>query len=346
MIAETIGWAPDERPPLDPSEFSMNGHDPAPAEAASLSVQSAREIAALPLPARAPELCGPALVRGCRTVLGAATGHGKTTMTMAMIGATVGGGDFLDWTGAGDCRALVIDVEQNLRTIQRRVAEAGLGESDAVDFLRVPDGLALDQDAAQIDAVEAILAAGDYALVVADPLYKLHRGDANDDRAATDLMRRFDGWRDRFDFALLSIMHPRKKPPQGAKFTMDDFFGSGAYLRGAEIVLGLERLRPGYSRLHFFKDRDGDLPVGEHWGLLFDIEHGFRRDSKEAEEDPTTVERIRDLLEQQPGMTLEALQGASDRSERGVRDALGVLDAVGSGRPKQWSLPTQEAMPV
>jgi hypothetical protein len=42
------------------------------------------------------------------------------------------------------------------------------------------------------------------------------------------------------------------------------------------------RVRLGYSRLQFLKDRDGDLPAGEAWGILFDREHGFRREPEDT----------------------------------------------------------------
>ena len=45
--------------------------------------------------------------------------------------------------------------------------------------------------------------------------------------------------------------------------------------RGAEVVVAIERLSHGHARLRYLKDRDGDLPVGEHVPLLFDRGDGF-----------------------------------------------------------------------
>jgi hypothetical protein len=66
-----------------------------------------------------------------------------------------------------------------------------------------------------------------------------------------------------------------RKPVPGMKFSVHDLFGSSAYVRGAEVVLGLRRVSDGYAKLHFLKDRDGDLPISTAWGLLFDQEEGF-----------------------------------------------------------------------
>ena len=64
---------------------------------------------------------------------------------------------------------LVIDAEQGLKTIKRRLHEARLEECEAIDYVRVPDGLSLDSNDEHAAMVEALLAEGDYALVFADP---------------------------------------------------------------------------------------------------------------------------------------------------------------------------------
>lgn len=210
----------------------------------------------------------------------------------------------------------------------------------------MPDGLSLDSSEEDAAAVEALLAEGDYALVLADPLYKLHSGDSNDERQAVELMKRFDSWRERYGFALLLPVHLRK-PPLGAKFSIHEFFGSSAYQRGAEVVVGLQRVRDGYSRLHFFKDRDGDLPIGAAWGLLFDREQGFRRDPEDEKPKRTAGELIAELLEAQPEMTLEQLVEASGYTDRTVREALKKLGArerkTAPHAPKLWSLDDEAA---
>ena len=106
---------------------------------------------------------------------------------------------------------------------------------------------------------------------------------------------------------------------------MHEFFGSTAYLRGAEVVLGLQMLRDGYSRLHFFKDRDGDLPLGEAWGSLFDRESGYRRDPDDGKPKQTAAHKVSELLQVDPGMTIAQLVEASGYAERTVKDAAQVI---------------------
>lgn len=255
-----------------------------------IQVQTARELCSITLPSQ-DELVGPLLVRGNRLVVAGHTGEGKTTFALQLIRAYLGGDRFLKWQprdGVRVCRALVIDAEQGVRTVQRRLREAGVHESDTLDYIRVPDGLNLD-DSAEADQIEETLANKKYDVVVLDPLYKLHKGEMTDERAAVELMRQLDHWREKYHFALILLAHCRK-PAQGYPFTIHDVFGSTALSRGAEIVLGLQRTGVGTSRLHFFKDRDGDLPVGESWELLFDASgRGYestlhrQRDGEEVE---------------------------------------------------------------
>ena len=101
-----------------------------------LEVLTARALCALPDPPKSDELLGPLLVRGSRTVLGAHTGEGKTTLALQALRAVVLGGEMLGYEGAGGGRALVVDLEQGLRTIKRRLREAGLARCDQLDYIR------------------------------------------------------------------------------------------------------------------------------------------------------------------------------------------------------------------
>ena len=249
-----------------------------------LEVLTARELCALPDPEHGDELLGPLIVRSARMIVLGHTGAGKSTLISRLLAASIRGDEFLDWQGAGGIRALVVDLEQSQADAKRMLREAGLEQSDAIGYSLVPDGLALDSDDAQLAAVEQAIIDGGFSVVVFDPYYKAHRAeDANAERQIDDLMRRLDGLRARHGFALMLGAHPRK-PPVGLQpaLTVHDLAGSGAAVRGAEIIVAIERVSDGYSRLRFLKDRAGRLPVGDAWGLLFDREDGYRRDPNDG----------------------------------------------------------------
>jgi hypothetical protein len=310
---------------------------------ARMEILSIPEIMALPDLDEEGYLLGPVLYKGHRIVIGGWTGHGKTTFVMHMVSAACHGKEFLraGWRGRTDreVRALVIDVEQGTKTVKRVLRETGLDHSDHVQYLRVPDGLALDSDEEAIAFMEKSFAKGRFDIVLADPLYKLHRGDPNDTRAATELMRRFDDWRERFGFALILPMHCRK--PQGdrgaPKLSPHDLFGSSAYQWGAEMLLGVERKKPGMTWVHWWKDREGDAAedgatVGSHWPIIFDRKRGFGRyvegkqERLEIDTEPTPRFELSDfcyeLIRETGAVTREDVKTALYR--KGVRWAGGM----------------------
>ena len=195
------------------------------------------------------------------------TGAGKSTLVAQMVAAVVQAGSFLDWPGAGG-KALILDLEQGERSAKRMLRDAGLAESDHVDIALIADGLVLDRESEQVAAVERLLEHGGYDVVSLDPWYKAYLGNSSDEEAVKPLLLQLDAWRARYGFALVLPAHPRK-PPTGLSppLTIHDVAGSGAIVRGAEVVLAIEYVSPGYSRLRFLKDREGVLPVGEKLGL-------------------------------------------------------------------------------
>lgn len=262
----------------------------------TLDVRTAREISELPEPDATDLLLGPLVVRGARTIIVAASGHGKTTLANQMVSGVLTGWDVLGFDGSGVGPALIIDLEQGRRSIKRTLWDSGLHDREDVFVVAVPDGLALDSDDRHRDEIERIVAETMPAVVVLDPYYKAHRGEANEERGVVDLMRHLDALRARYGFALILPAHPRKDQTgrsNGArKLTLDDVAGSGAVTRGAELVIGLERLSHGFARLRILKDRDHDLAVGDEWPLLFSRGEGFRRDPKaegSQEEDEARV---------------------------------------------------------
>lgn len=308
----------------DPGRLEWETAPPTAVEIRELAVLTARQTYELPDPPIADMLLGPAVVRRYRTIIAAGTGQGKTTLSLAMLAAIVNGQELLGWSGAGQCRALVVDLEQGLRTIKRRLREANLHDNDNIDVVRAPDGLSLDKELGDRMALQNVLENG-YDVVLADPHYKMHRGESNEERATVDLMRQLDAWRDHYGFALILPAHNRKTLDPTAKLTIDDVFGSSALVRGAEIVLGIKLVSDGYSRLYFFKDRDGDLPVGaEPWGLLFDQDHGYRRDLNDGTDRDYRTEllNLKEAVDWRTAKEYRLLIGAREETTKNVLNAL------------------------
>jgi hypothetical protein len=154
--------------------------------------------------------------------------------------------------------------------------------------------------------------------VFAGPVYKLHRGDSNDERAAVDLMRRFDRWRELYGFGLLTEVHLRKPPPQGARLTIHDFFGSSAYTRGAEVVLGLQRVRaPAMGACTSSRIARATCRSARAGACCSIPSRAFRRDPKDVQ--PSTRDLVAELRESDPDITQAQAAAALDLTERTVR---------------------------
>lgn len=249
-------------------------------------VYTAVQLHAIPDPPDSDILLGPYVARSGRTLVVGATGHGKTTLSFQMVAAIVQGNNFLGHTGIGNATALIVDLEQGLRSIKRGIREASLHDEPNVHIAPVPDGLALDSDAQDLGELHELIANLQPDVLLLDPYYKAHRAeDPNAERPIVDLMRILDGLRAKFGFALILPAHPRKNAVGDGirKLTIDDISGSGAISRGAEIGIGIERLAHGYARLRYLKDREGELPIGDAAPLIYNKSTGFQLDPKEAQ---------------------------------------------------------------
>jgi hypothetical protein len=264
-------------------------------------------------------LLGPLIYRGGRTVIAGGTGDGKSTFGYQAVAATVYGREFIGYQGVGGVRALILDAEQDGYTAADALRRAGLADSEDVDILHIPEGAEVADLLHERRWMEEVLERGQYALVDADPLYKLHRADSSSERDAVKLMSLFDKWRMAQDcpwepFGLLMPMHARKPPPK-TKFTMAEIFGSTAWVRGAEVVMGIQQVNHGYSMLYPWKKRNriGDVEgvtfqKGDTIGLVYDDKHLFRRGAGRPKE--TADEQVRRLVleeRQLEGWTVEML---------------------------------------
>lgn len=235
---------------------------------------SARDFAAR-VPPHNPhdDFLGPLLRRGQRVIVGGATGHGKTTLCLQLISCAAYGERFVKWMGRGNVRCLILDLEQGERSIAKRIAEVRLDQRNGnVQIENIPEGLELDQSIEQRAAVEDCLAGGAWDVVMLDPAYQLVAEEPDDDTKAKMLIRLIDGWRAKYGFCLIVPMHLRKLSVPGQRLTISDIHGRSIVTRNAEVILGVERVKKGEARLHWWKDRDGDLdvPLSSFWRMSFD----------------------------------------------------------------------------
>lgn len=283
-----------------------------------IDVYTARELARLELPTPADPLVGAFVRQGMETLLGGLTGHGKTTLIAWLIRLAVFGGDFVGQHAPGGAKVLVLDLEQHLASIQRVIAEAGLADCDDVAYAPIPEGLALDKRADQLDAIEQLLAERQPDIVVIDPFYKLHEADSSDELAARQLVALLRRWIKQHGFALLTATHCRKLPAGRTAITIDDLFGSSLFTRDPEIVLGIQR-HGELSKLHVFKSREPGLDHGQIFELLYSRDRGYwLKPTVDPEERAARIEEVaavaNEWITEHPGQSTNKVKNGVGRA--------------------------------
>lgn len=295
---------------------------------------TAKAFCAIDRPDPVPVI-GPLGYLGGRTVVAGSSGDGKTTFCLQAMTAAVYGSEFIGYKGAGGMRGLVLDAEQDGFMAEAGLRGAGLAESEEIDILHLPEGAAFDTKSWERQWMFEVLEAGQYGVVLADPLYKLLEGDSSSEREARALMALWDQWRMGVrvpwqPFLLLMPMHARKPLPK-TKFTMADIFGSSAWVRGAEVVMGIQQVNHGYSMLYPWKRRGriGDVDgvpfqKGDAIGLTFDDDNLFRRGKAQAKE--KAADAVRRLIFEETGngwtreMLMEAIPGRDGKASGSTID--------------------------
>ena len=293
----------------------------------------------------ADPLLGPVVRKGWRTIIGGHTGEGKTTLTMDMVRAIVSGEQFLGWRGSGGS-ALVVDLEQDIGTAQRRVGESWFraryvhGESDLAKLMGDEpvfadsaycawgEGLDLAIDGPDRQALGMLIEQRKPSIVVIDPLYKTFLGSPTEDELISRVVRWLDELRVKHEFGLILPMHMRKPPKGGGGgFSKHDLYAGGQWIWGAEVILGIKRVGGRRSDLHFFKDRAGDMPPDETWELELDERFGWVRVNLEGGPAAgSTEDRLWKLLQDHPGRwfgrkDLQASLPGAPATERTVKEA-------------------------
>jgi hypothetical protein len=245
---------------------------------------------------------------------------------MWMLRAIVNGEGFLGYKGIGPDeegnrpKVLIIDAEQSVPDIQRLGKETGMEQSEDIVYVHVPDGLHLGESSNDAIQLERIIEQMRPDVVVVDPAYKVASIDSNSEREVVDLMRLFDRWRAEYGFAFIMPVHTRKgdKKNPGGQPTLDDIFGSGAFSRGAEVILGLRMGEPGYSRMYVWKHRPGGLDKNTHFDMTFDRDNGFSLIHREAIQ--TVQQLIESVLARKPeGVTAQTLSDETGKSKEQIR---------------------------
>lgn len=293
-------------PPVDPSEDPGSNVVPLSSvvaadrtrrqESLQARLRTFRDLNELP-DADHEQMLGELLVRGHRLLIGADSGHGKSTFVNDMIRCLATGEVFLEskhFTGippgkrddGAPYRVLVIDCEQSDRTVKKRLREAGIQDLEYCHYWLIPEGLDISNPAmVDYQVLETALVDLKPDVVVIDPLFKMHKGDPNDAKLAAMVMSAVDNWRATYNFGLIIPVHVRKLASGQAanrKISLSDVYGAGTWTWGSEVVVGIERHKDPVSgrqssTLRWLKCRDDASMFEQSWGMVLTTGGVFRR---------------------------------------------------------------------
>jgi replicative DNA helicase len=203
------------------------------------------------------------LHRGHRVIIVGPEGGGKSVLLQQITLATSQGIHPFRFTPIPPQRVLLVDVEnstdvlaRNTRRVADVITRRQQWDPDTPRVLHRPRGLDLRSRADRAD-LEAVLADHRPDLVVAGPIYKLHRpaSGENHETVAAQLMDILDDMRTRYDFALILEHHAPKGSMGSRELTP---YGSSLWLRWPELGVKLVPARPGVLRVRRWRN---DRPV-------------------------------------------------------------------------------------
>lgn len=195
-----------------------------------------------------------------RLIITASDGRGKSTLLRQLavqIAAGIHPWALLEYEPA---RSLLLDVENSVPQIQRALSrlyaavrplgQGALGERQATPFdvrnVRIearPQGIDLLSRRDRQWFTSRVRAARP-DIILTGPLYKLHRGNPNDEEPAATLAAYFDDLRARFDCALVFEAHPPHGNDGGSQRTLRPY-GAALWMRWPEFGFGLRVAKDG-----------------------------------------------------------------------------------------------------
>lgn len=191
-------------------------------------------------------------------------GTGKSFL-LAQFALTVAAG-LHPFTGEVICpdgnRVVVVDCENSKRQIRRRYEQIvskvnqhreiyGLSQIDWSKHLRFvlrPEGINLG-DAHEYARLEQAIALSAPDMVVAGPIYRMHKTNINEEQAARELVDALDRLRIRYHFMLITEAHCGHVGETGGGRKLRPT-GSSLFLRWPEFGYGLKPFGPGLEEQH------------------------------------------------------------------------------------------------
>lgn len=175
---------------------------------------------------------------GSITALTGEAGSYKTFFTQGMTASITNGTPFLGQFAVTKGKILIIDEENQRRTIRERYECLGLTGTDNIVFLSLK-GIKVDEEAC-LNKIQEVIEKEKPSLIVFDSLVRIHSGDEN---TSKDISRVFNNLRRLIteERSIIVIHHHRKSKNASVKSNNQSIRGSSDILAAVDTHLAVDR---------------------------------------------------------------------------------------------------------
>lgn len=167
-------------------------------------------------------------------------GNFKTWITMAIAKAIAEGKPFLEHFATRQGSVLIIDEEDHIKHIQKRLRQLNVLEELPIFYLS-QEGIKID-DSRSYDYILKIIGENNIMLVILDSLVRMHTKEENDAKQMASVMGKFSELI-RKDVSVLFTHHHRKQPAFGSNSSSQSLRGSSDILAAVDCHLTVEKVK-------------------------------------------------------------------------------------------------------
>lgn len=255
-------------------------------------------------------------------------GHYKSWIAQDIARCVALGHDFLGKFEVKQGSVLIVDKENHLRIIKKRLKKLQVTEEAPIFFFQL-DGFQID-NIKDFDSLLETIKEKDIKLVIFDSLVRMHSGDENDARQISKVLEKLKSIIN-LGANVITIHHLRKENGF-QKSSGNSIRGSSDILAFTDVAFGIKKGKEkGTIILETIKLRNGVEPEPFEINLIEDEEHLSFQYSGEIKSSQKDIEEIKNsiislLEENEIFSTPEILNSLKDYKNQNVRTALKILE--------------------
>jgi len=175
--------------------------------------------------------------QGSITAITGMPGSYKTWLTLEIARCISRGSDFLGHFKTNLGKVLIIDKENNIRYIQKRLKALGV-DDDAIYYFKRPENFFID-DKKSFDTLLDIIKGLKIDLVIFDSFVRMHNGDENEARAVSKIIAAFRKMTGKGPTVI--FIHHNRKESASTQGTTNSVRGSSDIIGGIDSLIQVRK---------------------------------------------------------------------------------------------------------